>query len=102
MPFGYQIKCPMPNDAKFSPAFHEVRPATVPPHSFCQILLPIRRVSAGERLIPADAWLVMAIRARKRNARPLDARAFFSSMAVPAAPRFRSLTAPGTILMKRL
>ncbi|PYJ85173.1 MAG: hypothetical protein DME70_10005, partial [Verrucomicrobia bacterium] len=27
---------------------------------------------------------------------------FFSSVAVPAAPRFKSLTAPGTILMKRL
>src|SRR3954452_5935240 len=73
-PFGYQIKCPMPSDAKFSPAFHEVSPATVRPHSFCQILFPIRRVSAGERFIAAVAWLVAATRRRKRKARQLDAR----------------------------
>src|SRR6266852_7837523 len=36
----------MPRDAKSSPVFHEVRPDTVPLHSFCQILFPIRSASA--------------------------------------------------------
>src|SRR5436190_3938941 len=96
------MKCPIPSDAKFSPAFHDVRPATVPPHSFCQILFPIRRVSAGERLMAAAAWVAAARTSRIGHSRRLDARSFFSSMAVPAAPRFTSSTAPGTIPMKRL
>src|SRR6478672_8275307 len=40
----------------------------------------------------------MATRHRAR----LDATGFFSSMAVPAAPGFRSSTTPGIIPMKRL
>ena len=47
-PFGYQIKWPMPSDAKFSPWFHEVRPDIVPPHSFCQTLFPIFKASPCE------------------------------------------------------
>jgi FKBP-type peptidyl-prolyl cis-trans isomerase FklB len=45
----------MPREAKFSPAFHEVRPEIVPPHSLCQMRLPIRWASAGEISIPALA-----------------------------------------------
>ncbi len=48
-PFGYQMKWPMPSDAKFSPAFQLVSPSTVPPHSFCQTRLPIRSRSAAPR-----------------------------------------------------
>src|SRR5689334_12563856 len=49
------MKWPMPREAKFSPAFHEVRPEIVPPHSLCQMRLPIRWASAGEISIPALA-----------------------------------------------
>src|SRR5213593_4789181 len=52
-PSGYQMKWPMPSDAKSSPSFHEVRPAIVPLHSFCQIFFPILRTSGCERVI---AW----------------------------------------------
>src|SRR6266403_1772594 len=102
----------MPSDAKFSPVFQEVRPATVPPHSFCQIRFPIRRVSAGVRLIAARALSAIASSIRVRSgasrveagrAERLDEGSFFSSVAVPAAPRCNSPTAPGLILlMKRL
>jgi FKBP-type peptidyl-prolyl cis-trans isomerase FklB len=102
----------MPSDAKFSPAFHEVRPAKVPLHSFCQILFPMRRVSAGERLIAAVAATAEARRKSAistvvfrdpRPAPPLDDRTLFISVAVPAAPRLEIPTAPGSILlMKRL
>ena len=100
------MKCPMPRDAKFSPEFHEVRPANVPLHSFCQILFPMRRVSAGERLIAAA---VPTIETKRKSiaatpgfpglpgSRPgLTIRSFFVSVAVPAAPRLEKLlTAPG-------
>src|SRR6202030_1553133 len=98
----------MPSDAKFSPAFHAVRPATVPPHSFCQMRFPIRRVSAAERLMAATAEVVRATRIKARSGAPntwaarLDDRGFFSSVAVLAAPRFTSPRAPGLTLMKRL
>lgn len=49
------MKCPMPNEAKFSPAFQEVKPATEPAHSFCQIFLPMRNASVRERFT-APAW----------------------------------------------
>src|SRR6266446_8047312 len=57
----------MPSEAKFSPGFQEVRPDTVPLHSFCQIFFPIRVASAGESLISeaAGADDVMKIRPRK-------------------------------------
>ena len=45
------MKWPIPSEAKFSPVFQEARPAIVPPHSFCQILRPIRPASAPERVI---------------------------------------------------
>src|SRR5438477_2853226 len=44
----------MPREAKFSPTYHEVRPEMVPPHSFCQMRLPIRWASAEE--ISIAAW----------------------------------------------
>src|SRR6266576_5133341 len=60
-PLGYQMKWPMPSDAKSSPVFHEVRPAIVPLHSFCQIFFPILRTSACERLV---AWSGLGRRAK--------------------------------------
>ncbi len=37
----YQMKWPMPNEGNSSPAFQVVSPSTEPPHSFCQIFLPM-------------------------------------------------------------
>ncbi len=91
----------MPREAKFSPAFHEVRPAKVPLHSFCQIFFPMRRVSAGERSIAAASPRVEAKRKSAASDRWLSAspglrprltiRPLFISVAVPAAPRLRNL-----------
>src|SRR6266853_870294 len=91
-PFGYQMKWPMPSEAKSSPAFHEVRPSIVPLHSFCQIRFPMRRVSADERLIAAAAKehvtkrttiaRAVAFRGQER-ARRLDEGNLFNSMPVP-------------------
>ncbi len=53
-PFGYQMKWPMPSDAKSSPWFHAVRPEIVPLHSFCQTLFPILRMSPRESVIAHD------------------------------------------------
>src|SRR5436190_122608 len=53
-PFGYQMKWPMPSDAKSSPSFHAVSPEMVPLHSFCQILFPILRTSVCERVIAEE------------------------------------------------
>jgi FKBP-type peptidyl-prolyl cis-trans isomerase FklB len=58
----------MPSDAKSSPAFHEVRPAIVPLHSFCQIFFPILRTSACERVIAWSGFGRRAISAAKTNA----------------------------------
>ena len=46
------MKCPMPKEAKSSPPFQLVRPATVPPHSFCQIRLPTRSICAKDKRVP--------------------------------------------------
>src|SRR3954454_11298087 len=51
LPAGYQMKWPMPNDAKSSPEFHDVRPETVPLHSFCQTLRPIDCASERDNVI---------------------------------------------------
>src|SRR4051812_24889751 len=40
-PFVYQMKWPIPRDAKSSPLFQEVSPSREPPHSFCQTRWPI-------------------------------------------------------------
>jgi FKBP-type peptidyl-prolyl cis-trans isomerase FklB len=45
------MKWPIPSEAKFSPSFQAVRPLIVPPHSFRQILRPIRPASASESVI---------------------------------------------------
>ena len=45
-PAGYQMKWPMPSDAKSSPPFQLVRPATLPAHSFCQMRWPTRFICA--------------------------------------------------------
>src|SRR5207245_10382148 len=52
--FGYQMKWPMPSDAKSSPWFHAVSPEIVPLHSFCQTLFPIIRMSPCENAIVHD------------------------------------------------
>ena len=66
---------------------------------------------AGERLIAAPPFWTVATKIQTRrgtnrleNDAPgrLDATGFFSSMAVPATPKFRIPTARGHILMKRL
>src|SRR5438105_11049011 len=102
----------MPREAKFSPVFQEVRPATVPPHSFCHIRLPICRASDGGRLIAPVAKMVGA--ESQKAVRTvvfchfwrmalLDDRTLCISMAVPAAPNVEISTASGLILlMKRL
>src|SRR5688572_28385472 len=97
----------MPREAKFSPVFHEVSPATVPPHSFCQIFLPMPIDSAAERLIPSALAVVkraaMANRtaARGRKISHLDARPFPPSVLTSATPPCRSGAAfLGLLLMK--
>src|SRR5262249_1937163 len=59
-PFGYQMKWPIPSDAKSSPWFHEVSPEIVPLHSFCQTLFPIFKASPCE--------IVIACTSRAQNA----------------------------------
>lgn len=79
----------MPSDAKFSPPFHDVRPETVPPHSFCQIFLPMRNASERERFTGAagawaDAKRIAAI--IPTNAHRLDARRFPDSVQTSSVP----------------
>src|SRR5207302_6738424 len=75
------MKWPMPREAKFSPTFHEVRPETVPPHSFCQIRLPIGSASAEEMSIAAcREKLASVTMVRVRPTWRLDACTFFSSV----------------------
>src|SRR5262249_8053134 len=70
-PFGYQIKWPMPSEAKSSPWFHEVSPEIVPLHSFCHTLLPIFKASLCETVIEAAVFGQSAMMpvASKANAR---------------------------------
>ena len=55
-PFGYQMKWPMPSDAKSSPWFHEVSPEIVPLHSFCQTLFPTFKASLCEIAMPVTVF----------------------------------------------
>src|SRR2546429_7827733 len=55
-PFGYQMKWPMPSDAKSSPRFHEVSPEMVPLHSFCHTLFPIFKASLCERVMESTVF----------------------------------------------
>src|SRR5439155_16358442 len=96
-PLGYQMKWPMPSEAKSSPSFHAVRPVMVPLHSFCQILFPILRTSECERLIAQSSWGQVAIDTARSSAssereppnRPrrcfLDGRRLSTSVPLPAA-----------------
>src|SRR5438874_12560441 len=80
-PFGYQMKWPMPSEAKCSRTFHEVSTEIVPPHSFCQIRLPIRWASAEEISIAACSEAVASIMMVKGTATwRLDASTFLSSV----------------------
>ena len=82
------MKWPMPREAKFSPAFHEVRPEIVPSHSFFQTRRPIRAASAGEILIAAvieSGAIASKAKPNRTNARMatfrlLDAAAFSTSV----------------------
>src|SRR5262249_7222565 len=74
-PFGYQMKWPIPSDAKSSPWFHEVSPETVPLHSFCHTLFPIFKASLCERLTEASVFgqstiNPLATTTNARSARP--------------------------------
>src|SRR6266480_7348063 len=64
----------MPNEAKFSPSFHEVSPATLPPHSFCQTLFPIRSASACES-VRAEIFVTPAAHKKKNSAIPSEGTA---------------------------
>src|SRR5947208_7648238 len=83
----------MPSEAKFSPAFQDVRPEMVPLHSFCQIFLPIRSVSACESSIAcacrATASKTAIATPPIRSGRPLDGMTFSDSMTLSAAGAFR-------------
>src|SRR6266513_1176308 len=57
----------MPNEGKSSPSFQEVRPAMLPLHSFRQTLFPIRRASAGERVMSAVLALVTPVVAQEKT-----------------------------------
>src|SRR5438874_48785 len=73
----------MPSEAKFSPLFQEVRPATVPPHSFRQIRLPICSASGREifKAAPAGASDTASITISLKAVRPrLDACTFSNSV----------------------
>src|SRR5437588_7514243 len=75
----------MPNEAKFSPLFHEVSPATVPPHSFCQTLRPMRIASARERLIALATGTKSNSAVATPTAAHLDGPVFPDSMQPSAA-----------------
>jgi FKBP-type peptidyl-prolyl cis-trans isomerase FklB len=77
----------MPSEAKFSPAFHDVRPDTVPPHSFFQMRRPIRLASAAEIEIVAPMEICPSIQMRivapaipGTTVRALDAATFSTSV----------------------
>ncbi len=101
------MKCPIPSEAKFSPAFQEVNPATVPLHSFCHTLLPIQ--SASERLRVKE-YTTGAIKIRQRRiaatarvVRPvrccLDECIVFISVDLPRPPNSTAVgTAPNPFL----
>src|SRR5437899_3227703 len=75
----------MPREAKFSPGFHEVRPEIVPPHSFCQMRLPIRWASAEEISIAAcTAILPRTVITRISTPRTATRKAIASKAAATA------------------
>src|SRR5947207_15806134 len=88
----------MPNEGKSSPSFQEVRPAMLPLHSFRQTLFPIRRASAGERvmsaaLAPPSASQISA-QSRRRGFPLLDEHRFsisvqLSALRIKAQPQLK-------------
>src|SRR4029077_21187188 len=104
LPCGYQMKWPMPSEAKSSPSFHAVRPATVPLHSFCQIFFPIRSASACDRATTARACAgtVATAHTKAREARQtrqgrrpscfLDGYGLSISVALPPALELKDRT----------
>src|SRR5262249_22056058 len=108
-PFGYQMKWPMPSDAKSSPSFHAVSPEIVPLHSFCQIFFPILRTSPCESVIPQDMCGESKIvemrgnraKKRRRNSQEccfLDGRHLSISVRVSAAVILTGSAQKNTIL----
>ena len=109
-PFGYQMKWPMPSDAKSSPWFHEVSPEIVPPHSFCQTLFPIFKASPCESVMAVTMFGQSAISpmATATNGKPappnrwqscsLDGRHLSISMRLSAANNFKLKRRGNTIL----
>src|SRR3712207_4929260 len=99
-PFGYQMKWPIPSEAKFSPVFQEVSPEIVPPHSFFQIFRPICIASARERLIAMAEWSgsanARATARRQRGCRCLDAFPFSDSV----QPSARRLSSSGALFSR--
>ena len=72
-PFRYQMKWAMPSEANSSPAFHVVRPLTVPPHSFFQMRLPISRACASESsTVCVSAADTVATRRNKKLHMPIS------------------------------
>ena len=109
-PFGYQMKWPMPSDAKSSPWFHEVRPEIVPPHSFCQTLFPTFKASPCESVKACASSGQSVIRpvAATANGQPappnrwqscfLDVRHLSISVRVSAATNLKLARRGNTIL----
>src|SRR5437867_970561 len=97
IPAGYQMKWPIPREAKFSPSFHEVSPATVPLHSFCQIFFPIRSDSTLESVMAkrgvreshkyAPQTDLRRYRLIKKRCRRLDVDRLSTSMQTSAAAK---------------
>src|SRR6266700_4583289 len=77
-PLGYQMKWPMPSEAKSSPSFHAVSPEIVPLHSFCQTLFPILRTSPCESAMAHDmcgqSAIVAATSHPARKQKPLGSQ----------------------------
>ena len=108
--FGYQMKWPMPSDAKSSPWFHEVSPEIVPLHSFCQTLFPTFKASLCEIVIACACSAQSGIRplAAIANAKPappyrwqgcfLDGRHLSISVRLSAATNLKLKRRGNTIL----
>jgi hypothetical protein len=104
------MKWPMPSDAKSSPWFHEVSPEIVPPHSFCQTLLPTFKASLCEIVMDVAAFGQSAINpvAAIANAKPaplnrrqtcfLDGRHLSISVRLSAATNVKLKRRGNTIL----
>src|SRR3954468_20335126 len=96
------MKWPMPSEAKFSPAFHDVSPAIVPLHSFCQMRLPIRSRSAAESAIAFTSGTKQMNTSAKITTRAsLDAPRFEGSMRLPSVVALKRIVVRLIIPMKK-